>query len=54
LPWSASLDRGQPRQITHFTDRAISVFARSHDGTRLAIIRTTTTNDIVLFKGLRK
>ncbi len=52
--WSVPLDGGQPRQITHFTDRAIANFAWSRDGKRLAIARTTTTNDVVLFKGLRK
>ena len=52
--WSQPLDGGPPRQITHFTDRMIASFAWSHDGKRLAIVRTTTTNDIVLFKGLRK
>jgi eukaryotic-like serine/threonine-protein kinase len=52
--WSQPLDGGQPRQITHFTDRVIADFHWSRDGKRLAIARTTTTNDIVLFKGLRK
>jgi Tol biopolymer transport system component len=52
--WSVPLDGGQPRQVTHFTDRVIADFAWSRDGRRLAIARTTTTNDIVLFKGLRK
>ena len=52
--WSQPLDGGPPRQITHFSDRTIADFAWSHDGKRLAIARTTTTNDIVLFKGLRK
>ena len=52
--WSQPLDGGPPHQITHFTDRTIASFAWSHDGKRLAIARTTTTNDIVLFKGLRK
>ena len=43
-----------PYQLTHFTDgRTITDFAWSHDGKRLAIARSVTTNDIVLFKGLR-
>jgi Tol biopolymer transport system component len=63
----AFVDRGNPTnvtaqplngtsryQITHFTDgKAIGSFAWSPDGQRLAIARSTTTNDIVLFKGLR-
>ena len=52
--WLAPLAGGPPRQLTHFTDRTIANFAWSRDGKRLAIARTTTTNDIVLFKGLRK
>ena len=55
--WSVPLNGGPPHQITHFTDRTIAWFAWSHDGKRLAIARTTTTNDIVLFnlsRGLRK
>jgi hypothetical protein len=31
----------------------IDDFAWSRDSTRLAIARSTTTNDIVLFKGLK-
>ena len=52
--WSVPLRGGPPRQVTHFTDRTIAQFAWSHGGKRLAIARTTTTNDIVLFTGLRK
>jgi hypothetical protein len=52
--WSFPLAGGAPQQLTHFTDRAIESFAWSADGTRLAVLRTTTTNDIVLLKGLRE
>jgi serine/threonine protein kinase/Tol biopolymer transport system component len=52
--WAQPLDGGAPRQITHFADREIASFAWSRDGSRLAVIRTTTTNDIVLFRGLGK
>ena len=52
--WSVPLGGGSPRQVTHFTDRTIAQFAWSHDGKRLAVARTTTINDIVLFKELRK
>lgn len=42
-----------PRQLTRFTDaRRIYAFAWSRDGKRLAIARTSTTDDIVLIKGL--
>jgi serine/threonine protein kinase/Tol biopolymer transport system component len=53
--WIQPLDGRAPRQLTHFSDgRTIADFAWSRDGKRLAIARATTTNDIVLFKGLRK
>jgi Tol biopolymer transport system component len=52
--WTQPLDGGSPRQITHFTDRVIDSFAWSPDGSRLALVRSTTTNDIVLFKGLKR
>jgi hypothetical protein len=42
-------------QLTHFADGyAIAEFAWSRDGKGLAISRSTTTNDIVLFKRLRQ
>jgi Tol biopolymer transport system component len=52
--WSQPLDGGPPRQITHFSDRQVATFAWSRDGKRLAVARTTTTNDIVLLRGLKK
>jgi hypothetical protein len=53
--WLQPLDGKPPRQLTHFTDpRPIADFAWSRDGNQLAIARTTTTNDIVLIKGLRR
>jgi eukaryotic-like serine/threonine-protein kinase len=51
--WSFPLAGGDPRQITNFTDRTIQSFAWSADGTRLAILRTTTVSDIVLLRGLQ-
>jgi hypothetical protein len=49
------LDGSARRQLTHFADdRTITDFAWSRDGRRLAISRNTVTNDIVLFKGLRR
>jgi serine/threonine protein kinase/Tol biopolymer transport system component len=54
--WAVSLGGDAPRQVTAFTDSALSIstFARSRDGTRLAIVRATETNDIVLLQGLRE
>jgi Tol biopolymer transport system component len=52
--WVRSLDGKPPYQLTDFTDRVIVDFAWSRDGKRLAIARASTTNDVVLFKGLKK
>ena len=52
--WAQPLDGGPPRQLTRFTDaRPIFSFAWSRDGKRLALTRTTVTDDIVLFSGLK-
>jgi serine/threonine protein kinase/dipeptidyl aminopeptidase/acylaminoacyl peptidase len=53
--WVQPLDGQPPHQLTHFNDgRTIVSFAWSRDGTRLAVARATVTNDIVLFKGLKR
>jgi serine/threonine protein kinase/dipeptidyl aminopeptidase/acylaminoacyl peptidase len=53
--WVQTLNGGQPRPLTHFTEgRPIVDFAWSRDGQHLAIARATTTSDIVLFKGLKR
>jgi hypothetical protein len=52
--WVRPLDGRPPYQLTHFTDRMIVDFAWSRDAKQLAIARASTTNDIVLFKGLKK
>jgi serine/threonine protein kinase len=52
--WSLPLDGEAPRQLTHFDDRVIAGFDWSHDGKQLAVIRRTTTNDVLLLKGLRQ
>jgi len=51
--WIVPLDGAAPHQLTHFTERDIQDFVWSHDGKRLAVARTTTTNDIVLFRSLK-
>jgi Tol biopolymer transport system component len=52
--WIQPLAGGSRRQLTRFTDgRPIESFAWSRDGKRLALTRSTQTNDIVLFKGLK-
>ncbi len=52
--WGMPIDGKAPYQVTKFIDgRTITDFSWSRDGKRLAISRSVTTNDIVLFKGLR-
>jgi Tol biopolymer transport system component len=52
--WVQPLGGGPPRQLTRSADgRPIGFFAWSRDGTRLAISRSTVTNDIVLLRGLK-
>jgi len=52
--WAVPLDGTQVHEITHFGDDAppgdIVNFAWSRDGSRLAIVRMTTSNDIVLLR----
>ncbi len=51
--WVQSLDGGQPRQLTKFTDQEITDFAWSPDGKRLAVSRRTDLADVVLIKGVK-
>jgi len=51
--WNRPLDGSAPRQLTRFTDRTISAMTWSADGGRLEVTRGATTNDIVLFSGLK-
>jgi Tol biopolymer transport system component len=47
------LDGRPAYTLTQFTGGTITDFAWSPDGTRLAIARAMTSNDIVMFKGIR-
>jgi Tol biopolymer transport system component len=52
--WVQPITGGSPRQLTRFADRRpIGSVAWSRDGKRLALTRSTVTNDIVLFRGLK-
>jgi serine/threonine protein kinase/Tol biopolymer transport system component len=52
--WLQPLDGGPVRQLTHFNDgKAVAYFDWSRDGQRLAVLRTTTSKDIVLLKGVK-
>jgi Tol biopolymer transport system component len=52
--WVHPLDGSPEHQLTHFTDqRVLFDFAWSRDGKHLAVARASTSQDIVLFRGLR-
>jgi hypothetical protein len=51
--WSIPLEGGTPRQVAAFADGTIEAFARSPDGQRLAILRSSSIEDVVLLQGLR-
>jgi len=52
--WLQPSDGSMPRQLTQFTDgRVIADWAWSYDGKRLAVSRISTSNNIVLFRGVR-
>jgi Tol biopolymer transport system component len=53
--WMQPLDGRPRRQLTHFANdgRQIADFAWSADGKRLAVARTTQSNDIVMLRGFR-
>jgi len=54
--WALPLDGGAPHALTSFAERdgaPIARYAWSRDGRRLAIARMTTSEDIVLLRGLR-
>jgi Tol biopolymer transport system component len=46
------LNGGSPSQLTHFSEWKIEDFGWSVDARRLAILRSATTSDVVLFRGL--
>jgi len=54
--WIQPLDGGAPHQLTRFPPDGQEIwdFAWSADGQRLAVARASITNDIVLFRGLRR
>ena len=48
--WSLPLKGGEPRRLVRFEGKEISDFAWSSDGTRLAVVKTTQSGDVVLLK----
>jgi Tol biopolymer transport system component len=48
--WSQSIDGGQPKQLTNFTDGGIANVAVSRDGKHIALSRGTFTRDAILIQ----
>lgn len=51
--WAMPIDGTAPRQMTWFTERAVSSVAWSPDGTRLAVARVMTLSDLDLLTRFR-
>jgi Tol biopolymer transport system component len=51
--WLQPLDGAKARQLTHFTSDNIFNYAWSRDGKHLAVVRGTTTSDVVLISNFR-
>jgi hypothetical protein len=50
--WLQPIAGGPPHQLTHFPDDVIA-YAWSPDGNRLAVARSTTSSDVVVFRNFR-
>jgi Tol biopolymer transport system component len=51
--WAMPVDGSAPRQMTWFTERAVSSVAWSPDGKRLAVTRVMTLSDLDLLTRFR-
>jgi Tol biopolymer transport system component len=51
--WKQPISGGPPREITNFTTGTIFSFAWSRDGKRLAVVRGSRSNDVVLISNFR-
>src|SRR4051812_7798628 len=51
--WVQPIEGGAPTPLTHFTDKRLTSFGWSPDGTRLAVSRATVVTNIVMIKGFR-
>jgi serine/threonine protein kinase/Tol biopolymer transport system component len=51
--WLQPLDGGKPKQLTQFTSDQISFWAWSRDGKQLAVVRYSTTSDVILLSNFR-
>ncbi|MBA2733354.1 MAG: protein kinase [Acidobacteria bacterium] len=51
--WTQPLEGGAPKQLTKFTSERIYNFAPSRDGKQFALVRGTSSADIILIKDFR-
>ena len=51
--WLQPLDGGKPKQLTQFTSSEIAFWAWSRDGKQLAVVRYSTTSDVILLNNFR-
>lgn len=51
--WTVPVDGGTPKQLTKFSSENIFGFTPSRDGKRFALVRGTSSSDIVLIKDFR-
>jgi len=51
--WTVPVDGGTPKQLTKFSSENIFGFVPSRDGKRFALVRGTSSSDIVLIKDFR-
>jgi Tol biopolymer transport system component len=50
--WQRNMDGNEPRQLARFDNERISDIGLSHDGKYLAVVRLSSTSDVVLIKDL--
>jgi hypothetical protein len=51
--WSVPVEGGSPKQLTKFTSEIIFGFRASRDGKHFAIVRGTSSADVILIKDFR-
>jgi Tol biopolymer transport system component len=50
---SQPIDGGAPKRLTNFRENGIGFFAFSHDGKKIAFVRSATRSDVVLIRDFK-
>ena len=50
--WQKPLDGGEAKQLSRFDSQQIGGVAMSRDGKKLAVVRTSSTSDVVMIRDL--